>query len=374
MSLLQFVLIIAAVVFILFGVDLYKRRKMNALHFIIFFFGGGLIILFALDTSLLNNFGKLFGIGRGADLLVYLSLILLFYFYIELLNKLTKDKTQLTKLISQSAIQLAYVSYKDPMRNWKNTEAKDQFVFALRVYNEAGAVGEVIDEIIAHGFRKIVIVNDGSSDMTSSVLESKQKQYPDILMIILTHTINRWGGAANQTVYNFVKAYGDELKISWFVSYDADGQMDINDMDVFMRHIHQADRLGLDLEGRKPDLYLWSRFLEGAKTENMPAFRRFILFISKLVTMIFYGADVSDPHSWYRVVALPALRKINLTADGMHYANELNEQIQKLGFHYVEVPVHIRYTEYSLNKEHRQKNSNSIKLAMEMIYRKLFFK
>jgi hypothetical protein len=143
-------------------------------------------------------------------------------------------------------------------------------------------------------------------------------------------------------------------------------------MDVFMRHIHQADRLGLDLEGRKPDLYLWSRFLEGAKTENMPAFRRFILFISKLVTMIFYGADVSDPHSWYRVVSLPALRKITITADGMHYANELNEQIQKLGFHYVEVPVHIRYTEYSLQKW--QKNSNSIKLGMEMIYRKLFFK
>ncbi len=372
MSLLQFVLIIAAVVFILFGVDLYKRRKMNALHFIIFFFGGGVIILFALDTSLLNSFGKLFGIGRGADLLVYFSLILLFYFYIELLNKLTKDKTQLTRLISQSAIQLGYVSYKDHMKNWKNTEVRDQFVFALRVYNEAGAVGEVIDEIITHGFRKLVIVNDGSSDTTSSVLELKQKQYPDILMIILTHTINRWGGAANQTVYNFVKAYGDELKISRFVSYDADGQMDINDMDVFMRHIHQADRLGLDLEGRKPDLYLWSRFLEGAKTENMPAFRRFILFISKLVTMIFYGADVSDPHSWYRVVSLPALRKITITADGMHYANELNEQIQKLGFHYVEVPVHIRYTEYSLQKW--QKNSNSIKLGMEMIYRKLFFK
>ena len=56
MSLLQFIVIIAAVVFILFGVDLYKRKKMNALHFIIFFFGGGLLILFALDASLLNRF------------------------------------------------------------------------------------------------------------------------------------------------------------------------------------------------------------------------------------------------------------------------------------------------------------------------------
>jgi len=372
MSLLQIILILAAVVFILFGVDLYKRKKMNVLHFVIFFFGGGTIILFVLDTSLLNNFWKFFGIGRGADLLVYVSLILLFYFYIELLNKLTKDKVQLTRFISQSAIKTSYTAYKDTIKNWKNTDYKDQFVFSIRVFNEEKAVGAVIDEIISHGFKKILLVDDGSMDGSLAVLESKQQQYPEALLIILSHTINRWGGAANQTGYNFVKLYGDELKVSRFVSYDADGQMDIHDMKVFMHHIQEAERFGLDLESRKPDLYLWSRFLEWAKTENMPFLRRCILFVSRLVTMVFYGADVSDPHSGYRVISLPALRKITITADGMHYANELNEQIQKLGFHYVEVPVHIRYTEYSLQKW--QKNSNSIKLAMEMIYRKLFFK
>ena len=45
-----------------------------------------------------------------------------------------------------------------------------------------------------------------------------------------------------------MKLYGDELKISWFVSYDADGQMDINDMETFLKHIKQAERFGLDLE------------------------------------------------------------------------------------------------------------------------------
>jgi hypothetical protein len=39
---------------------------------------------------------------------------------------------------------------------------------------------------------------------------------------------------------------------------------------------------------------------------------------------------------------------------------------------YEEVPVNIRYTDYSLGKW--QKNSNSIKLAFEMIYRKIFFR
>lgn len=39
MSLLQFVIIIAAVLFILFGLDLFKRKKMNILHFLIFVLG-----------------------------------------------------------------------------------------------------------------------------------------------------------------------------------------------------------------------------------------------------------------------------------------------------------------------------------------------
>jgi len=64
---------------------------------------------------------------------------------------------------------------------------------------------------------------------------------------------------------------------------------------------------------------------------------------------IFYGTNVSDPHSGYRIIALSTLRKIMLTADGMHYANELNEQIKRHHMKYREVPVHVKYTEYSMN-------------------------
>ena len=49
--------------------------------------------------------------------------------------------------------------------------------------------------------------------------------------------------------------------------------------------------------------------------------------ISRLVTRIFYGVRVSDPHNGYRVFTIPVLQQITLEADGMHYANELNEQI-----------------------------------------------
>ena len=105
--------------------------------------------------------------------------------------------------------------------------------------------------------------------------------------------------------------------------------------------------------------------------------RNVVLAISKLVTKIFYGSNVSDPHNGYRVVGIEPFKKFQLTADGMHYANEVNEQMRKHKMKYMEIPVHIRYTDYSMHstaKGHRNRNSDSIKMAMEMIYRKVFFR
>lgn len=345
---------------------------MNVLHFLVFFAGGGIIVVFALNQHLLDQFGTYFGVARGADLLVYVWIILLAYFYIDLLNKHTKDKFQLTRLISQIAINAWYSENKEQMHHRENVHEKDDFVFNVRVYNEEKVVGAVIDEILSAGFRKLVLVNDGSSDNSFHVLQEKKAEYPDALIIILDHPINRWWGAANQTGYNFIKKYAGELNVKRFVGFDSDGQMDVKDMDTFIHHIHADQELWLDFEHQKPDLYIGSRFLEDSKVENMPRVRKMILWVAKLVTRIFYGANISDPHSGYRVISLPSLKKIIITADGMHYANEVNEQIKKHRMKYREIPVHVKYTEYSLTKG--QKNSNSLKLAGEMIYKKLFFR
>jgi len=335
---------------------------MNILHFLIFFGGAGTIILFALDNALLNRFGHIFGLARGADVLVYGSLVILAYLYVDLLNKDTKSKFQLTKFISQLAINECRATYKDRIFSYKNQNSKDEFIFNIRAYNEALALSSTIDEVVSSWFHKILIINDGSSDNCKEIVSEKQKQYPHALIMIASHTINRGWGAANQTGYNFIKTYGDDLKIKRFVGFDADGQMDIKDMDVFIKAISKKHH----------DLYIWSRFIAGGKGENMPFMRRMILGIAKIVTSIFYGSKITDSHNGYRVISLPALRKFVITADGMHYANEINEQIQSHKMDYEEIPVHIRYTEYSLGKG--QKNSNSLKLWLEMIYKKIFFR
>lgn len=109
----------------------------------------------------------------------------------ELVNKQTKDRIQLTKLISQIAINEAYADNKENINNRKNTTPKDEFIFNLRAYNEDKMVGQVIDDIYNVGFSKIIAIDDGSSDTTLSVLQQKKKQWNNKILIIASHTINR---------------------------------------------------------------------------------------------------------------------------------------------------------------------------------------
>ncbi len=367
MSLLQFLIIIASVVFLLFGIDRYKRKKATLLHFLVFIGGSLSLILFSIRPDYLDKFGSYFWLARGADLLVYIAIILLFYFYIEIINHTTKDKFQLTKLISQLAVQKTIQTHNDEITTYSNKTSKDNYVFLIRVYNEASVLASTIDTVINNWFKKIIFVNDGSKDNSLDIITEKKKQYKDSLMITLSNTINRGPGAANQTWYAFLKEHGHLLNIERVVWYDADGQMDINDMNTFMDNIEQDAHTQ-----NKPEMYLGSRFLQGSKVENMPPVRRVILYVSRIVTRLFYRVQITDPHIGYRVMSLKTLNKITITSDWFHYANEFNEQIHKNKIRFKEVPVHIIYNEYTLWKG--QKSSNSILLGLEMIYKKFFFR
>lgn len=323
------------------------------------------MVLFGLNNQLLNKFWSFFGLTRGADLIVYISIIVLFYFFIDLYNRMTKDKYHLTQLVTQAAIDTAITCFLSTIKSYKNTKPEDDFIFFIRAYNEAQTIWLVVDDIIKAGYTKIMIINDGSQDQTAQIIEQKIQQYNEALIIHIKHPINRWdkwAGAATKTWYRFLQQYWDILNIKRVVGFDADRQMDIEDMHVFRKY----------MDKQPADIYVWSRFVHGGSATNMPKFRRIILQISRFVIRLFYGSKLTDPHNGYRIISLNVAQKIHLLSDGMHYANELNDQFKKHKCHYIEVPVHINYTDYSLSKW--QKNGNSIRLALEMIYKKLFFR
>lgn len=64
------------------------------------------------------------------------------------------------------------------------------------------------------------------------------------------------------------------------------------------------------------------------------------------------------------------LEKIKISLDRMGHASEILDIIARKKIIFHEMPVTIQYTDYSLKKG--QKSSNSIKIAMRMIFKNFF--
>lgn len=104
MTLLQVFFIISGIIIFLIALDISKRQKFNALHFIVFLLVGAWLLVFTFFPAILDWVGKIFGIPRGADVLVYASIIFLMYFVLLLLAKSEKNKEDITRLVREVAI------------------------------------------------------------------------------------------------------------------------------------------------------------------------------------------------------------------------------------------------------------------------------
>ena len=350
---------------------------MTLIHFIIFGVGWLAVGWSVVDASILTKVAKLFwGSTAPTDIIVYLSIIFIVYSYFELMHKITKDGYEYTRLITELGLQSISVpsSYKNQVPNnsgvtanrWEEKSqwgGKDNYMFLVKWYNEWSVIAQTLSEILDAGYHKILIVNDGSTDNTISEISKIKETYPDALIVVVSHIINRRHGAGNKTAIEFFRRYGDQLAVKYVVFFDADGQMDIHDMKIFDSLIHKYPEV---------DVRQWSRFVDGGTASNIPLHRSIILWWANIVTLLFNGMRVTDPHNWYRVVKLEALQKITIHTDTTSYANELIDQYQIHWLNYREVPVNIRYTDYSLNKG--QKSSNAVNILIELIYKKIFFR
>ncbi len=107
MDLLQIFFILSGFIILLVALDIARRERFNALHFLVFIAVGGGLLLFSFFPKILDTIGGVFGLSRGADLLVYMSIIFLFYFVLLLLRKTESNREELTRIIREIAIQNA---------------------------------------------------------------------------------------------------------------------------------------------------------------------------------------------------------------------------------------------------------------------------
>nr|MDD3719880.1 DUF2304 family protein [Candidatus Gracilibacteria bacterium] len=342
MSLLQIFFIVSGIIIFLLSIDIARRQKFNALHFIVFIFVGAGLLVFSFFPYILDSLGNIFGLQRGADLLVYTSIIFLFYFSLLLLRKVEGNSSDLTKFIREFAIQ-----------NGPKEKLHGEIAFVIPAYNEGKVIKDTIENVINHGYKNIIVINDGSRDDTLDVL----KEFND-KVIVLTHYKNRGQGAAIETGFEYLRRYGK--KVDYICTYDSDGQHDINDLEKFIKILEKNKSI---------DVVLGSRFITKTNT-NVSFSRKIILKLAILFTFFLSNIKLTDAHNGYRVFRNEILDIITLTIDGMGHASEFVDIIATKNLKYMEVPVNIKYTPYSLAKG--QKSSNAINIALKFIWNKFF--
>lgn len=342
MNLLQIFFIISGLIILLFALDIAKKKKFNALHFLVFIFIGFGLLIFTFFPEILNKFWNFFWLQRWADVLVYSGIIFLVYFSLLLLRKVENNGDEFTELIREMAINFS---------NKKIVEWKELFI--IPSYNEASVIVNTIEDVLGAWYQNILVVNDGSHDRTTSLLE---ENFWDSI-IVLNHFKNRGQWASLETGFEYARRYSNT---DYVITFDADGQHDINDVKVFEKYLSHHKWV---------DILLGSRFMWKKQT-GVPFTRRIILKLGILFTYFLSNIQLSDTHNGFRVIKTRSLNKIKLTIDGMWHASEILDIIASEKLKFKEVPVTIKYTDYSIKKW--QSSGNAIKIAMRMIWNKFF--
>ena len=254
MNLLQFFFIISWIIILIIAIDIARKQKFNALHFLVFIGVGSWLLTFTFFPNILNSIWSIFWVARWADVLVYTSIIFLLYFVLLLLTKHVQNRESITSLIRFWAINH---SLKKEIK-WKE-------VFLIRVYNEWEVLKWVLDKVIKKGYKNILVVNDGSTDDSYKILNDFWDK-----IILLNHAINRWAWAALETWFEYLRRYS---KVDFVITFDSDWQHDLDDLSNFYKAFEKHPKLWA---------VLWSRFIKKTNS-NVPFLRKIILFLWRIL-------------------------------------------------------------------------------------------
>lgn len=212
-------------------------------------------------------------------------------------------------------------------------------------YNEGSCLADVVRDIRAV-YPNVVVVDDGSSDDTFDVARR-------CATFSLRHLINRGQGAAIQTGIDFSLQRGAQ----YVVTFDADGQHCVEDIAAMLEPLVRGEC----------DITLGSRFL--GETVNLPATRRVMLRLAVLFTRVVNRVSLTDAHNGLRAFSRRAAERVSITLDRMAHASEMIDLVRRSGLPFREVPVKIRYTEYSLSKG--QSSRGAFRIAVHYLLGRL---
>jgi glycosyltransferase involved in cell wall biosynthesis len=230
------------------------------------------------------------------------------------------------------------------------TKSLPRVAVIVAAYNEEKVIAETLSvvpkQLPGLADLDVVLVDDGSRDAT---LENARA----CGVITLHHSINRGQGAALETGFEYARRHHYDA----VVTYDADGQHNPDEIKDLLKPVLSGEY----------DVALGSRFI--GETQGMSSSRKLIIRGGILFTRLISRIRVSDTHNGFRALSSAALQQVRLREDRMEHASEILDIIARKNLRFTEVPVTITYTDYSMQKG--QRNSNALKIALNMLMYKL---
>lgn len=210
--------------------------------------------------------------------------------------------------------------------------------------NEAAVIGEVVSGV-REQLPLVIVVDDGSTDATTAVARTAGAR-------VVRHRVNLGQGASLRTG---IQAALRVPAVRWIVTFDADGQHQPGDAVALVQRARAGD----------VDVVLGTRF-GGAKVEAGPA-KRLLLKAAVIYTRAETKLPLTDTHNGLRALSREFAEGLQIRERGMGHATEILDHVARSGSRWVEVPVHIRYTDYS--KAKGQPMINSVNILFDSLFR-----
>jgi len=195
-----------------------------------------------------------------------------------------------------------------------------KIVVGIPAFNEEKNIAVLITQLkkIAD---KIIVCNDGSTDLTSKIAE-------ELGATVINHEKNLGYGAAIRSIFLKSKDLDGDI----LVTFDADGQHRIEDINRVINPIINGES----------DLVIGSRFLDESAKE-VPRYRKVGIKVITKITNATIKKQLTDSQSGFRAYSKKVLNELNPSELGMGISTEILIKASAKNFRISEVPIKIIY-------------------------------
>ena len=204
---------------------------------------------------------------------------------------------------------------------------KNSLAIIIPMYNEEKIASRCIDEVfkeIKEIKRNVIlmVVNDGSTDKTQNILDSKNKIYKEKLFILTNKKNQGYGGALKAGIKKAI-----ELKYEYYLTMDSD-------LTNPPKYIHDFIRT-MD---KNFDCVKASRYIKGAKVINVPNFRRVISIVGNFMASLFFNVGIKDCTNGFKMVRLELLKNVHFKENNFSIILEEMYYLKKKRAKFHEIP------------------------------------